>query len=79
MINNINHGLESELTKETATDGKTPVMGSASRKPWNWGKRKPVTDDCGNKWCDCVETKLTSNAGGRGQAFCLLCMTPWYH
>jgi len=26
MINNINHGSESELTKETTTDGKPPVM-----------------------------------------------------
>ena len=62
----------------TATDGKPTVMGSASRRPWNWGKRKPVTDDCGNKWCDCKEPKLISG-DGRGQAFCLLCMTPWYH
>lgn len=52
---------------------------SSKRRPWNWGKRKPVEDDCGIKWCNCVVPKLTSNAGGRGQAYCLLCHTPWYH
>lgn len=67
-----------QIKQSTATDGKPPVMGSASRRPWSWGKRKPVTDDCGNKWCDCKEPKLISG-DGRGQAFCLLCMTPWYH
>lgn len=67
-----------QIKHSTATDGKPPVMGSASRKPWNWGKRKPVTDDCGNKWCNCKEPKLISG-DGRGQAFCLLCFTPWYH
>ena len=55
------------------------VCSASKRKPWNWGKRKPVEDDCGNKWCNCIEPKLTSNAGGRGQAYCLLCHTPWYH
>lgn len=56
------------------------VVGSASkRKPWNWGKRKPVEDDCGNKWCNCVEPNLVSNGGGRGQAYCLLCGEFWYH
>ncbi len=49
-----------------------------SKKPWNWGKRKPLVDDLGNKWCDCKEPKLTSNYGVRGQALCLLCMNPWY-
>lgn len=47
--------------------------------PWNWGKRKPYTDDVGLKWCNCVVPKLTSNSGGRGQALCLLCMTPYFH
>jgi hypothetical protein len=56
---------------------KAGVVGSVSRRPWNWGKRKPIIDDCGNKWCDCIEPKLT-NGDGRGQAFCYLCMNPWY-
>ncbi len=55
------------------------VCSASKRIPWNWGKRKPVEDDCGNKWCNCIEPKLTSNAGGRGQAYCILCHTPWYH
>jgi len=49
------------------------------RIAWNRGKRKPVEDDCGLLWCNCKYPKLTSNAGGRGQAYCLLCHTPWYH
>ena len=47
--------------------------------PWNKGKRKPQPDDMGYLWCACENPKLTSNAGGRGQAYCLLCGTPWYH
>lgn len=49
------------------------------RHPWNRGKRKPVKDECGLEWCNCVEPKLTSNMGGRGLAYCLLCHTPYYH
>lgn len=50
------------------------------RIPWNKGKRKPIIDDCGNKWCACIEPKLTSNFGvGKGQAYCLKCGNYWYH
>lgn len=42
------------------------------------GKRKPIVDDMGLTWCNCTVPKLTSNAGGRGQAFCLKCMYPYY-
>lgn len=49
------------------------------RTAWNKGKKKPYADDMGNLWCDCESPKLTSNAGGRGLALCLLCSTPWYH
>ena len=47
-------------------------------KPWNKGKRKPVIDDAGLAWCNCVNPNL-SKTTHRGQAFCLLCNTPWYH
>lgn len=50
-----------------------------TKTPWNKGKRKPERDEFGQLWCSCVAPKLTSNSGGRGQALCLLCMTPWYH
>ena len=50
-----------------------------NRTPWNKGKRKPTPDDMGLLWCNCINPKLTSNAGGRGQANCLLCGYPWYH
>lgn len=51
------------------------------KAPWNKGKRKPITDDLGYNWCNCVNPKLTKNIlkEDRGQAFCLLCLTPWYH
>ena len=69
---------KARATTKPKHDAKLFVVCSASRRPWKWGKRKPVTDDCGNKWCNCKEPKLISG-DGRGQAFCLLCMTPWYH
>ncbi len=69
-------------TKNTAI-GYKPVLAtgliSRKRTPWNLGKRKPIEDDCGIKWCACLNPNLTSNAGGRGQAFCLLCGYPWFH
>ena len=43
------------------------------------GKRKPITDDMGLTWCNCTRPNLTSNAGGRGQAYCLKCGHPYYH
>lgn len=49
------------------------------RTPWNKGKRKPITDDLGKKWCNCEKPQLTSNSGGPGQAFCLKCMNYWYN
>ena len=76
MITNV------KITTEAAI-GCEPVLAtwfvSKKRKPWNLGKRKPVEDDCGIKWCACLSPKLTSNAGGRGQAYCLLCGEYWYH
>lgn len=70
-----NHETKAMQYEPVLATGRT----QKKRKPWNWGKRKPVEDDYGNKWCNCVEPKLVSNAGGRGQAYCLLCHTPWYH
>lgn len=49
------------------------------RIPWNYGKRKPITDDCGNKWCNCTEPNLTSNQDGPGIAYCLKCHNNYYH
>ena len=46
---------------------------------WNKGKRKPIIDDMGLTWCDCINPKLIAIQGYRGQAFCMLCKTPWYH
>jgi len=63
--------LDNDLAKK--------ILDASKRKPWNWGKRKPVEDNCKNKWCNCVEPKLVSNGGGRGHAYCLLCGEFWYH
>lgn len=49
------------------------------RTSWNKGKRKPIKDDMGLEWYDCENPKLISIPGYRGQAFCMLCKTPWYH
>ena len=43
------------------------------------GKRKPIVEEDGTKWCGCTVPKLTSPFHGRGQASCLKCMQPWYH
>jgi hypothetical protein len=65
-------------TNQSGNAAKPRVVGSALRNPWNWGKRKPIIDDCGNKWCACIAPRLISG-DGRGLAFCLLCFNPWYH
>jgi hypothetical protein len=71
------------LKHETPTDANNVLVAGLSLKPkklpWNWGKRKPEPDQDGDLWCSCLKPKLTSNAGGRGQAYCLLCGTPYYH
>lgn len=43
-----------------------------------YGYRKPTTDDCGT-WCNCTQPTLTSNHGGKEQAYCLRCGSNWYH
>lgn len=50
---------------------------NAISRAWNWGKRKPIVED-GENWCACLRPKLISPID-RGQAFCVLCATPWYH
>jgi hypothetical protein len=60
-------------------DQKKSVENKPKRKPWNYGKRKPIVDEMGNKWCNCIEPKLTSNSGVGGQAYCLKCHSNWYH
>jgi hypothetical protein len=64
---------------ENLITSKPVLVAGLMKRPWNWGKRKPLVDDVGDKWCDCKIPKLTSNAGGRGQALCLLCGYPWFH
>ena len=49
------------------------------RIPWNKGKKKPEPDQDGELWCNCDNPKLVRITGYRGQAFCMLCKTPWYH
>ncbi len=50
------------------------------RIPWNKGKRKPIVDELGYKWCNCEIPNLVSNHGfGRGLAYCLKCKDYYYH
>lgn len=49
------------------------------RAPWNLGKRKPITDDCGNKWCACLDPKLSPSGVEDRQAYCRLCGNYWYN
>jgi len=49
------------------------------KRPWNKGKKKPITDESGLTWCNCDFPKLIKSIECRGQALCLLCNTPWYH
>lgn len=45
------------------------------------GKRKPVIDDLGNRWCNCTRPTLHHHGlpGGKGQAYCSKCRCDWYH
>ncbi len=47
------------------------------RKGYN-GKRKPVIDEFGNKWCNCFTPNLISSIG-KGIAYCLKCSNHYYH
>jgi len=49
------------------------------KKGFGGGYRKPITDEDGLKWCNCINPNLVSNYGGRGQAWCKKCKTPYYH
>lgn len=53
-------------------------MSKEKKAPWNKGKRKPIVDEDGLKWCNCISPDLVSPVG-KGQAYCLKCHTPWYH
>ena len=43
------------------------------------GKRKPITDEYGNKWCNCATPKLTSSGVSDRRALFLKCMEYWYN
>lgn len=48
------------------------------KKLFGGGWRRPITDEWGDKWCNCDIPNLTSSFG-RGLAWCMRCKTPWYH
>lgn len=57
-------------------------MGTQKRKRGgDNGKRKPIVDDLGLKWCNCTRPNLTHNRLKEepGQALCLKCGYHWYH
>ena len=45
------------------------------------GKRKPIVDDMGQKWCNCTTPKLVSSEPYpmREHPSCTKCGYPWYH
>lgn len=66
---------------ENGNNANTMLVAGRSkikRIPWNKGKRKPIIDEWGDKWCNCEEPKLTSPVT-RGDAWCLKCMCAWHH
>lgn len=56
------------------------ISDSSKSKLFGGGWRRPIKDEFGNKWCNCLIPNLTSNiAGGKGLAYCLRCHCYWYH
>lgn len=45
------------------------------------GWKKPVKDENGLEWCNCIYPNLTSlrSENSRGIAWCMRCKTPYYH
>lgn len=74
-MNEVNSTQNSTEQAVNHADCYAPVI---YKRPWNYGKRKPINED-GILWCNCLNPKLISNGGGRGQALCMLCGYPWYH
>ena len=52
----------------------------AKKRGGDNGKRKPIKDEDGVLWCNCITPKLVP-AGhyGRGQAYCIKCGEYYYH
>ena len=73
-----NRSTNVEPTTTAQTDANTALVAVRKRGGDN-GKRNPVIDDMGYKWCNCTKPRLTHNGGGRGQALCLKCGEAWYH
>ena len=48
-------------------------------KPWNKGKRKPLVDGDGKKWCDCSLPTLVHANDGEHQGYCLKCRNYWFN
>lgn len=51
------------------------------KKLFGGGWQRPITDEDGNKWCNCIIPKLTHNRIPReaGTAYCIRCGEHWYH
>lgn len=69
--------------KNTSEAGARPLLCAVTQKRrpgGDNGKRKPVIDELGNKWCNCTRPRLVSNRGttGLGLAYCLKCGCNWY-
>lgn len=62
------------------TPNTTEITIPQKKKLFGGGYRKPIVDEDGNKWCNCLIPNLTSHQGlGKGQAHCMRCKCDWYH
>ena len=69
------------LKNNTPTDANNVLVAGLSPKKrvaWNIGKRTPITDEWGDKWCNCELPDLTTPVY-RGDAWCRKCRCAWYH
>jgi hypothetical protein len=55
------------------------IVSQKKKRGGDNGKRKPITDDVGIKWCNCTKPKLVSPFHGKGLASCIKCGYPYYH
>lgn len=62
---------------KTETTNEKPV-----KKLFGGGWQRPIIDEFGNKWCNCLIPNLRSHyhfEEQKGQAYCLRCKCNYYH
>lgn len=67
------------MSISTMEEEAKKLIEKPKRTPWNKGKRKPLIDNDGKKWCDCSLPKLIHANDGIHQAYCLKCKCYWFN